>query len=334
MNEFTNNAYLVVTDYVPANSGEDVSDKLQQLIEDNPNRTLFFPDGEYLISKPILTPADPKKSVALKLATYAKIKAAPNWTSEEAMVRLGAEHPANDIYTCGSNYSLTGGIIDGSGIASGISIDGGRETMVRDVSIKHTRIGLHIKFGANSGSSDCDIFGVNIIGNGKPDSIGVLLEGFDNTLTNMRIARVFKGVVLRSQGNSLRNIHPLYTCDYTDYTNSCGFYDESGSNWYNFCYSDHFGIGFHTNGNIANIYDSCFTMWYCGKKDSHVAFDAEGEFNSVLTNFKVGFNNMDTANVVLRTGNDNGHGVIERLFVNQSLLTDDTFRKYLTGDIY
>ena len=142
--DFKNPAYLVVTDYIPQSSGEDVSDRLQEIIENNPNRTLYFPDGEYLISKPILTPADPKRSVALRLSTYAKIKAAPDWNSDEAMVRLGAEYFANDIRTCGSNYSFVGGIIDGSGVASGISVDGGRETVVRDVSIKHTQIGLHI----------------------------------------------------------------------------------------------------------------------------------------------------------------------------------------------
>lgn len=332
--DFKNHAYLVVTDYIQANSGEDVSDKIQDIIENNPNRTLYFPDGEYLISKPILTPADPKRSVALKLSTYAKIKAAPDWSSDEAMVRLGAEYFANDIRTCGSNYSFTGGIIDGSGIASGISIDGGRETMVRDVSIKHTQIGLHIKPGANSNSSDCDIFGINIIGNGKPNSIGVLIDGYDNTFTNMRIADVFTGFHIRSAGNSMRNIHPLYTCDYTNYVNSCGFLDECGSNWYNFCYSDHFGMGFHTLDGVSNIYDSCFVMWYCNRDDTHAAFVADGEFNSVLTNFKVGFNDKNTQNIVLKAGIDTGHGVINNLFVNLGLTTDDTYKKYLTGKIF
>lgn len=332
--DFKNPAYLVVTDYIPQSSGEDVSDRLQEIIENNPNRTLYFPDGEYLISKPILTPADPKRSVALRLSTYAKIKAAPDWNTDEAMVRLGAEYFANDIRTCGSNYSFVGGIIDGSGVASGISIDGGRETVVRDVSIKHTQIGLHIKHGANNKSSDCDISGVNIIGNGKPDSVGVLIDGHDNTFTNMRIADVFTGFHIRAGGNSMRNIHPLYTCDYTNYVNSCGFLDEWGSNWYNFCYSDHFGIGFRTFPGVKNICDSCFVMWYCNREISHVGFAADGEFNSVLTNFKVDFNDKSTENIVLKTGADTGHGVIERLFVNTGLTTDYTYKKYLTGGIF
>ena len=56
--------YVVVTDYIKNDGKKDVSDAIQKIIDNNPNRTIYFPDGTYLISKPILTPADPKKSVA------------------------------------------------------------------------------------------------------------------------------------------------------------------------------------------------------------------------------------------------------------------------------
>ena len=155
--------YLIATDYVCADGKTDVSDGLQQLIDSNPNRTIFFPDGTYLLRKPILTPAHPEKSVDLQLSNFAKIKASQDWDSSEAMIRLGASHPANDIYTCGSNYGINGGIVDGSGIANGISIDGGRETYIRNVNIKNTRIGIHVKTGANNGSSDADIHSFKLI---------------------------------------------------------------------------------------------------------------------------------------------------------------------------
>ncbi|MBO4526413.1 MAG: hypothetical protein J5743_02220, partial [Victivallales bacterium] len=237
--------YLVVTDTVAADGKTDVADQIQKLIDENPNRTIYFPDGVYVLGHPILTPADPKKSVDLQLSNYAVLKAADGWHSEEAMVRLGGECPANDIRTIGSNYGFTGGIVDGNGVANGISIDGGRETKIRDVSIKHTRIGIHIKHGANCGSSDSDIMSVNIVGNRARNSIGVLVEGYDNTLSNMRIADIYVGIEVRSSGNSFRNLHPLYTCDWDDYGDSTGFWDHRGNNWYSFCYSDQFAIGFH-----------------------------------------------------------------------------------------
>ena len=115
-----NKMYVVVTDYVQPNTGEDVSDALQALILANPNRTIFFPDGEYLLSKPICTPANPVNAVSLKLSAFAKLKAMDSWTEKEAVVRMGAAEPYNTIYIPGSNYYFEGGIIDGNGKANGL----------------------------------------------------------------------------------------------------------------------------------------------------------------------------------------------------------------------
>ena len=326
--------YVVATDFVAADGKCDVSDALQQLIDSHPNRTIYFPDGKYLLSKPILTPAHPERSVALRLSNYAVIQASDDWNSDEALIRLGASHFANDIRTNGSNYSLIGGIIDGRGVASGISIDGGRETMIRDVSIKHTRIGLHIKTGANNRSSDADVFNVNIIGSGRPDSIGVLIEGFDNTLSNMRIADVQHGVVIRSCGNMLRSIHPLYTCSYEDYENSCGFWDLGDNNWYDFCYSDHFGIGFRNAAGVSSTYHNCFCMWYAPKGGSHTVFRADGSFNSYVTNLKIGFHPEFKNNIVLSEQEPGGLGVFENLFVSTTQFANADHEPHLQGKLF
>jgi len=326
------NHYLIVTDYLPADGKTDAADAIQKLINENPHRTLFFPDGEYLLSHPICTPADPKISVDLRLSNFAQLIASDEWDSEEAMVRLGGIHPFNDIGTPGSNYGITGGIINGSGRAKGISIDSGRETRIADVSLKNTTVGIHIKYGANSASSDADVLNVNIVGNGSADSIGVLLEGFDNTLTNMRIANVNTGLDIRSCGNSFRNLHPLcYYHNAEDFARSCGFLDRAGSNWYNFCYSDHFATGFHTAPGVVNIYDSCFCMWYASHGSCHTAFRAEGAFHSMVTNLKIGFRGDMPANVVLSCDEAGGRGVFHNLSANPAFITDKTYLEYLEG---
>lgn len=330
--EIMKNAYVLVD--VPADGVTDVSDAIQAIIDANPNRTLFFPDGMYRLNKPICTPADPARSVSLKLADFAVLQASPDWDSEEAIVRLGAIHPANNIYQNGSNYSLSGGIIDGNFVAKGVSIDGGRETVVRDLSIKHTTVGLHIKHGANSGSSDSDISGVNITGTGKTDSVGVLIEGYDNTLTNMRIARVQVGVHLKSGGNALRNIHPLYSADYTDYQNACAFWDESTNNWYYYCYSDQYGVGFRLAPCCRSLFDGCFVFWYGPKGETHTAVRADRKFNGLFTNLRVGFNFKETKNVLLGTGESGGCGVLDRVIVREDLLSDDTYKDYLKNGIF
>ena len=134
-----NRGYIKVTETVPADGITPVSDGIQKIIDENPNRTIFFPDGVYLLDKPIQTPADPKRSVCLELSGYAVLRAADGWAHDEAMVRLGATYPANDTVTVGSNYSFKGGVIDGNGVADGISIDGGRETLVYDLPIEYVK---------------------------------------------------------------------------------------------------------------------------------------------------------------------------------------------------
>ncbi len=281
--------YIIVTDYIGEEKNMSVSYAIQKLIDENPNRTIFFPDGEYLLDEPILTPAHPRKSVDLRLSNFACLKASAKWNSGEAMIRLGAKDSANDIMTAGSNYGINGGIIDGSGIAKALSIEGGRETYVRNVNIKNAQIGLHIQRGANNGSADADIHSVNIVGNGSPESIGVLIEGYDNTLTNMRIANVFVGVDVRSGGNMLRNIHPLFHIHeetYARYDSSVGFRIQHPMNWFDYCYSDQFSVGFDTTG--GGILKNCFCWWYSDREMSHIAVRSQEHFFGSIDTMTIG----------------------------------------------
>ena len=317
---------VCVTDYVAVDTGEDVADALQAVIDANPNRTIWFPDGEYLVSHPLRTPADPTKSVDLQLANYAVIRATDDFTGG-AVIALGGKDPYNTTLQVGSNYSLTGGVIDGSNIADGVSIDSGRETRVQNTSIKHTIVGLHIKYGANSGSSDADIRDISITGNSAADSVGMLVEGHDNTFTNVRIGFVRTGVVMRAAGNSLTNVHPLFEIDWDNYEGSCGFQEESGSNVYTYCYSDQFQTAFKIVGNGRSIYDNCYAYWWSGKGGKCTGFRAEGSnFNAVVTNLRIDFRN-DTDNTMY-SGPLNGSGVFSRLMVKEERLNAN--RSYLT----
>ena len=327
--------YVVATDYVEVNTGKDVSDELQKLILDNPNRTIFFPDGVYTLSKPICTPANPVHAVHLELSKFAVLKAAENWTEKEAVVRLGAAEPFNNITTNGSNYGIIGGIIDGSGVANGVSVDSGRETIIREVSIKHTQIGIHIKHGANSNSSDADIMNVNIIGNGMPESMGVLVEGSDNTFTNMRIAHIEIGMKILAPSQFLKNIHPLYTYDAGlegRYAESCAFWDDTlMESWYNNCYSDQFATGFRMKGGARLTYADCFCFWY--KVDGiQRGFLADGKFDSIIRNCRVHFNwNSHENNIYITAKEPGGNGIIQDPITER--VTDETYKEYLVGKV-
>jgi len=331
--------YVVVTEYIKANTGEDVSDALQALILANPHKTIFFPDGEYVLAKPICTPANPQNAVSLMLSNFATVKAAEGWDSDEAMIRLGGIDACNNININGSNYALTGGIIDGSGVAKGVSIDGGRETRIEKLSIKHTQVGIHVKWGANNGSSDADIVDVNIVGNDKIGSIGVLIEGHDNSFTNMRIASVQIGMKICCTSQFLRNIHPLYIfhgelASEEAYRDSYAFWDDTPLHtWYNNCYSDQFATGFRMKNGARHIYADCYAMWYSGRGNLERAYFAEGTFNSVMRNCIVKFHPQATETSYVTVAAEGGDGVIYDPIIDVSETADKTYETYLSGKL-
>ncbi len=316
--------YINVKDLISAEDNRDLSDAIQAIIDSHPNRTLFFPDGEYQINKPILTPVDPRKSISLKFSDFAVLRASKDWNQEEAMIRLGGKDSVNNIETPGSNYGIEGGILDCRGRAKGISIDSGRETYIRNLSIKNAVVGIHVKRGVNNGSSDADICNVNITGCDTKESIGLLVNGHDNTFTNMRIGHVFVGVEINSSGNIFRNIHPLYyitSSSYPDYEESVGFRTTSKSrcNWLDYCYSDQFATGFqtlHGTGNFIN----CFCFWYSGREKKHVAFESKAPFTGRINGIEIDGNaHLDSpllfANALTCTEN----AIIEGVYVKETL---------------
>lgn len=321
--------YVIATDYVVADGYTDVADKLQEMIDENPRRTIFFPDGTYILSHPLVTPADPKKAVHLELANFATLKAKRNgWDGSGAIIRLGGKDPSRDIMTNGSNYGVEGGIIDGDDIADGISIESGRETRVSGVSIKHTRVGIHIQHGSNSGSSDSDIRDVNIVGNSSAESIGVLIEGYDNTLTNMRIYGCNTGVLCKTGGNSLKNIHPLYKMD-DQYESGRAFVFEGGNNWLDYCYSDQYAKGFVLSDGVDVNLINCFVYWYSGSVPFQTAIESKGKFDALVFGLHLGFSES-CKEVSLLKGAKGGKGCIKDVYMaDRQLSSDDVSSQFL-----
>lgn len=322
---------IIATRYVQADGHTDVTNDLQRLINEHPNRTIYFPDGVYKITRPLRTPADPKKSVMLVLSNYAQIQAAGDWTDGEAMIQLGGSHAANDINTPGSNYGLRGGILEGAGVANGVSIDGGRETTIQNVAIKNVKVGIHIKPGANNGSSDADVRDVNIVCNNTQSSVGLLVEGYDNTFTNIRIASVNVGVQLKSSGNILRNVHPLYVAGaQQNYASTRGFVVEQSNNWLDFCYSDTFAKAFYLGKDVKVNMTNCFTMWYTGWDQPEVAIWCEGRFNSVVSTFRADFrNDQPVKSYTLLHAATGGSGTMSQTIYPNVRLTDDISARHI-----
>ena len=192
-------------------------------------------------------------------------------------------------------------------------------------------MGIYVKHGANSGSSDSDISGVNIVGAFHDKCVGVLVEGHDNTFTNMRIAGCHIGFIIRSGANSLRNIHPLYYGQDKNYETSIGFLDERFDNQYDFCYSDEFATAFQSVGG-RNLYSNCFAYWYSKRGDKHTAFRSTGAFNSDVMNLNVGFgaHNATKENRILEVAQPGGMGIFFNLHVgDEQFVTTNAHLPYM-----
>ncbi len=331
--------YVIITDFVTPGTGKDVADEIQKVIDENPRRTIFFPDGEYLISKPICTSGHPDTAVSLDLSNFATIKAANSWSSDECMIRLGGKDRYFRINKCGTNNYISGGIIDGSGIAKGLSIDSGREYSIRNISLKFVTHGIHVKWNDEYGSNDSDIFNVNIVGMGVKGSVGLLIEGSDNTFANMRIANFEVGVRCSGGGNFLRNIHPLFIYkddnDFShageiEYADSIGFDDISNGTWYDICYSDNFSRGFRMTARTNSIYSNCFAFWYSTRGDVQIGFESVGKFNSSVRSSRIDLNCVGEA-AYLKTAEDGGCGIIDAPILPLKNSTNDCYKDYLAG---
>jgi hypothetical protein len=162
--------------------------------------------------------------------------------------------------------------------------------------------------------------------------VGVLVEGWDNTFTKMRIANVFIGMDIKTSGNQFRAIHPLYTSDYTDYENSCGFRVAGGNNWFLNCYSDQFSNGFRTTESVRCVLDSCFSWWYSPRVGKHVAFRADKKFCSLVKDMTMGGNHGEETEVhVLLVGEPGGHGTVSRVLADPASITGQGHEPYMDG---
>lgn len=232
--------YLVVTDYILPNTGKDVGALLQKLIDENRKRTIYFPDGEYVIGAPLITESVARNSVTLQLADGAVIKASSKWKSANGsnfLISSGGKAIDNDIDTIGSYFGVMGGTLDGNGKADGIEVVSGRETLFRNICIRNVDRGIYIQRGHNGGSSDDDFEDISIYGTGRSGSTGMIIVGHDNTFTNIRIYGMHIGVDSRGGSSLFKNIsvYGTISADDTLYPTTIGIKATSWA-WISQCY--------------------------------------------------------------------------------------------------
>ena len=326
--------FIVVTDYLEPNTGEDLSAKIQELIDKYPRKTIFFPDGVYTIARPIKTSSNPQKAVSLHLSGFAVIKASNSWKGgDDHMIQLGAIDETFTISQTGSNYYMYGGVIDGNRKAKGIILEGGRETSVRQISIKNVVQGLKIAYNEVYGSNDCDFEAIDIEGCYLPGSVGVHVDGLDNTLTDIRISGFEIGMQLTRAGNLMHNIHAVYKRgERMDYNNSIGFLDSCGSNWMDGFHAEGFRVAYRIKGGGLDMLNDCVASWSDPEATAQTAIMTDGRFSSIVTNFKAEFGEGASC-MFLDLGAEGGKGVIQYPIFDKSKVNNTSYMNHLVGNV-
>lgn len=319
----TSNDFVVVTDFVKANTGEDLYGNLQSLINENPGRTFFFPDGEYIISSTLKTSSVAEDSISFYFSAGATLKAADEWEGGAApLIGLGALKKENNIMKPGSNFYVIGGVFDGNGVADGIAINAGRETLIKDVVIVNTRYGIHIPNGTNGSSSDADIDDVRIIGNGKSNSVGIKIIGLDNTVTDARVSNT---------GIGIETPNGVFVSNCTVEGNpripgTVGFSTSGGDTWMSNCTSLNCNIAF-SFGSPRGFVKQCSAIWTV-ETNQQVAFKYS-RLNSALISCKAEFFACEGTKVFLQANTGGSGYVLAPVFDKTMLSGNDATEHYL-----
>ncbi len=331
--EKSKNDFLVVTDYIQANTGEDVTAHLQNLIYKNGGRTLYFPDGEYVISAPLITLSEPSVSTTFYFSSNAVLKASDNWMSvngRNAMILIGGDYDGekhvNDNTSNGSYFGVFGGILNCNGKADGIAIISSRESVIYGTTIINPDMGINIYLGANSTSSDADIENVTIIGTKKTGSIGIYINGADNTLTDVKIYDMETGIKA-DRGIAGRSIQCFQTgapADNPRYSRTVGI---EGKGWLYDCYVENYATAYRFNA--ENITIDGLTAAWTQPYATQLAFEWLHKFTSKMTECRADFYDGTSENVFIKF-NNGGSGKIDSPIFNRTYEKSGLYQLYLT----
>lgn len=275
LEDYINDNYINVKFNGAAGDGvTDDTQTIQDLIDNNPHKTLYFPAGTYLISEPLQIHTGNSYQVNLKLNNNAVIT-----TNEEIafLLIVGDETPtginAYDRYAEGSIVTIDGGIFDCGSAGGAIKLTANqKQTKLMNAVIYNVNdYGVYVARGTNtSNSSDADLINLSINGKGSENGgTGIYLYGYDNKLSHIRVNACQIGVE-DAGGSYMTDIHVLYSyktesVTVAEYERTKGFvFSGGGVVMCDKCYADTFANGFEISGaGTAHVYlNNCQAYWY------------------------------------------------------------------------
>ena len=265
----------------------DDSTAIQNIIDNNPGKTLYFPQGDYGITTPINLYKQNDKLVNIIMDNNATIKNISN-TTIETLFNVGYdENGIHNRFLFPNTSYIKGGTLDCHNTNYGIKVYPLLRLLeISDVNfIKINNTGLlsdydsgnNIEVG-NLHINNCYFQGLS---SNESNSTAIVINSTDNDIRNITIDRTKKGITVNGWGNNFINIHA--TAMFTNTPSSSQRNDticfecNNTNSWnsFNNCYSDTYAIGFKVNGSMLYLTE-CKTYWYYS--------DSNTIYNCVLVN--------------------------------------------------
>lgn len=262
----------------------DDTNAIQKLINNNPKNTLYFPNGNYLISAPLTVPADKDLSVSFKLDNYARIFTN---TEIESLFEIGKIIVENRSNQDNDWLWFEGGILDCNNTTYGF-YGHARKGYIRinkTIFINIKNYGLYLDYYTgeiNSGNAkitNCAFWGIT--SDTEDISTAIYSKSSDNEFIGIRIQRTKKGVISKG-GNYFSDFHITTQWANTLVANlqneTVGF-ELDGENFLNQCYVDTYAKAFHSKSGIHYLTE-CYTYYWFSNSElrNYILYITDGSF--------------------------------------------------------
>ena len=236
---------------------------IQRAIDSHYEATVYFPNGQYLISRTIYCYNKGKYGINFRLDHNARIFTN---TSMDVMVEI-CRYSGSDREYVGRGYldkpSFVGGCIDGNKKA----LIGIKFLTFTGYTFENTTvvncIESHVQIGDQPSvppSSEFYARNLNIAQYGENDSVGIKILAHDVQISNARIFGTKIGIWDTSGSLRADNVHACATAE--AYENSVAFRGSGDGNIgsFNGCYVDGYETGFQLGGSYSLI--NCTGYWW------------------------------------------------------------------------
>ena len=264
--------FINVKEYGAKGDGiTDDTEAIQFCIDNFPHKTIYLPDGRYLLSDELKIYADNEKQINLYLENNAELFSN---TQINSLLNIGLGENLYDRYKVGNICNITGGIWNCENVIYGIYMNTTRKQnkLFNMNLINVGNYGIYMERTSDTNASSNHILN-NIFIHCKGsefNSTGLYIRGLDNSFNTIRIAKATIAIDLKSGGNLFNDIDvvasyttpELLTSDEYDKTIGLNV-DTAGVNFINNLYIDTYANSIViVNGNGELFINNFYTVFW------------------------------------------------------------------------